>query len=270
MPGLGEGVYAAGVGIGKDPERAREQALEKLFGQYRARMGEVGNLEAAGKVAESWYDRSVEAHYALAVIAKKDVDRVLSRNIDEADSQVLAALREAWTTPMPVQQWGAYLRALQALDRRDALVAQRMVLSPSAVVEEAVEPRASVFRQAGESASRVGLDVRIANDRDGLVKTELIRELAARGVRLVPGFAANFQLSGTVVVETRVDDLGFPWYLASCQIKAKTAEEGTLQVPPARVGRRLKAGGEAEREARQELGKMLAGLVLDQIAAPAR
>ncbi len=270
LPGPEQGVFAAGVGVGQDLEWARKQAMVELFKEFRGRGERVGSLEAAGKVVETWYDRNLNAHYALAVIENKDAESMLSQKIDEADRQISFALYEASTTPWPVRQWGAYLRAAQAIPRRNELTAQLTALSPSATEGRVPQQRSMVLRQAGSSAARVGMEIHIANDWEGLVKKELVRALAGYGVRLVPAFAANFQLTGTVVVDTRVDDLGFPWYLVSCQIKAKTAEGYSLEVPPARVGRKLMAGLEAEREARRELGIMLADRILEQVAGGTR
>ncbi len=87
------------------------------------------------EITETWLDPKNASQYALAVLDKQKLRMALAGQIAEQEQTVEAQLKAAKETVSAIEQVRDYAAALKALDKKNALAAEKRVVDPVAVAD---------------------------------------------------------------------------------------------------------------------------------------
>ncbi|OHB24917.1 MAG: hypothetical protein A2X84_04025 [Desulfuromonadaceae bacterium GWC2_58_13] len=190
--------YLTAVGLGSARDLAEEEARQKLQARLH-RQSEMDRSEAeGGRIAEVWHDREADAYYALAVIDRQSAGKLLSAALAALDRTIAERVAAAEVAGSSLLRWGHFLWAASLATKREALADDLRYVDPAAVIPPVAYSLGQLVERRDLAAARVGVAIRLGNDRDDAVRQRLIRALAERGLRLAPDFAADLRINGSV------------------------------------------------------------------------
>lgn len=217
------------------------------------------------RIAEVWQEKRTGPYHVLAVLDRLRAAAALRGELNELDQSVLEQVRRAEAAATPMRRLGAYLQALDALEKRRTAAADLRVVDPSGWVAEPPYPAAAVAARAEEAARGIRLGVELEGDREGIVRGALIRALAGVGMKLAPPWEQDLILRGEVKIEEYQAEEPWHWSIATAQVEF--AESGGTPIDALRIS--VREGSRiAERSrslALERLGGKLAGALMERI-----
>jgi len=297
-----EEAYFIGVGVGESRSSAEDRSrsqIAKIFdvriqaqdiseeSQWLAKVGEITSSEYGQTaqsrltattdkvlrgvtVAEVWKDEEGKVFHALAVMDRLKTARWLRSDIDDIDHRVTEELRLANLETSSLPRLRRYLAAAYLLSRRGALAADLRIVDPAGWASDPPASLGEVAAKAAEMASNIHIRVDMRNDREGIVRGALVRELADLGMKVFTEAESDVTVSGDVFIEGyRLEEPWF-WTVASAQVEVTDGEGRILAARRLSVREGSRVEERSETMAREKLGESLAAIMLESLGAKAK
>lgn len=224
-----ESLYLTGRGSGASQTLAADRARADLIknievtiestAQSRTKVDHQGGYESSFsqqvlskasrtiegvEIADRWYDRERDLHYALAVLDRAQAAARLSGQISQLETQIADRRREAGAEPDTLVKLGDYQKAVALLQEREAKNAVLAVLDNS---HAGGYVHAAALMQERREAQRA---LKLAVSGDTEAAAMLASALGKAGFAAVAQPEAHYVLTGRLSAETKLQE-GWHW-----------------------------------------------------------
>ena len=229
-------------------------------------------------ISETWLDPSTATHHALAVLERASVVRALLSRVADSDKTMAQAMKEAQATTSDLAALRAWIRALEAYERRSVLHAQVGVVDRGAWAKAAT--KVSRQRLQAQVRTRLGtLDASVSvtppkSPSSAKLAHGLQRAIADFGLKVRKGKAST-ALRIEVVLDEGAEPPSNPrfrfWRIeARVQVQERagtatigattlTAREGALSVADARNRAQMRITDDVVQNFVDHLRRLVAG-----------
>lgn len=140
------------------------------------------------RVAELWQSPegadSGEFH-CLAVLERQPAARTLRDEIDRFDSQIAAKVREGDAAPNATARFFAYKRALELLQRREALNAELRIVDVAGRGRPPIHGWEALVAKFGASQSKIKVGLQLSGRDADKLQACLLEKLTERGIQVL-------------------------------------------------------------------------------------
>lgn len=215
-----EKVYLIGVGVGDTLDAARSSARAEIAKIFRSRIVQSGReirsernsqngsssqfamqqdtalstsvstdeLLQGVEIAETWLNDKQQTYYALAVLNKKKTQQALLQQITDLEEVIAGRLSQAKSAASPLDKLRALNSCLEALNRKDELLARKRVVDPVIVADvSSGSTRADIERQRSDMIGKIRFVLQ-ADDTPNLA-ARLTEKITRMGFTMISGDA---------------------------------------------------------------------------------
>lgn len=208
--------YLTGVGHGGDRmacESDARAALAKIFAarieqvstdsqSHFSRVNELGRVRVEAlavqqltrvstdyvlkgtRLAEVWQG-GPQSFHCLAVLDRLVAGRTLRDELDRKDVEIAALVREGDAAPNPTARFFAYKRAMELLQRREALNAELRIVAPGGVGKPPLHGWEDLVGKLTGARAQIKVGLKLTGRDAARLQTCLAEQLALRDVRVL-------------------------------------------------------------------------------------
>lgn len=215
-----EKAYLIGVGVGDTLDGARSSARAEIAKVFKSRIVQLGQetrsernsqegssskfamqqdaalstsvstdeLLQGVEIAETWQNDRSKTYYALAVLNKQKTRQALMQQITDQEEIIAGRLSQAKSAVSALDKLRALNSGLEAINRKDELVARKQVLDPVVVADiSSGTTRADIEKQKAEVIGKIRFILQ-TDETPGLA-ARLTEKITRMGFTTVPEVA---------------------------------------------------------------------------------
>ncbi len=215
-----EKAYLIGVGVGDTLDGARSSARAEIAKIFKSRIVQLGQetrsehtsqegtssqfemqqdtslstsvstdeLLHGVKITETWHNKKSRTYYALAVLNKRKTRQALMHQIADQEEIVTGSLTQAKRSISALDKLRALNSGLEAMNRKDELIARKQVLDPVVVADiSSGTTRAGIEKQRMDVIGKIRFSLQ-TDDTPNLA-ARLTEKITGMGFTTVPDVA---------------------------------------------------------------------------------